>query len=148
LSVHGEHSIKFFNHAVALFLSLSHSHCLVCLSKKCCMHALYFFAFGRQQSLQSTFLFFSEREREKKLKKNLRASLDQVATSSHMVKTGFLTNTDKYSAVCTKYLVPKYLADHYSAEYWADRIVGCSLFNAHDTLHCRIWNSRSGKKLQ
>jgi hypothetical protein len=36
----------------------------------------------------------------------------------------FLLTTDKYSAVFTKYSVAEYSADHYSAEYSADRIVG------------------------
>jgi hypothetical protein len=35
--------------------------------------------------------------------------------------------TDKYSAVFTEYSVAEYSADHYSAEYSADRIVGRSL---------------------
>jgi hypothetical protein len=38
-----------------------------------------------------------------------------------------LQNTDKYSAVFTKYSVAEYAADHYSAEYSSDRIVGRSL---------------------
>jgi hypothetical protein len=38
-----------------------------------------------------------------------------------------LPNTNKYSAVFTKYSVAEYSAGNYSAEYSADRIVGRSL---------------------
>jgi hypothetical protein len=42
-----------------------------------------------------------------------------------------LLTTDKYSAVFTEYSVAEYSADHYSAEYSADRIVGRSLSLIH-----------------
>jgi hypothetical protein len=38
-----------------------------------------------------------------------------------------LLTTDKYLAVFTEYSVAEYSADHYSAEYSADRIVSRSL---------------------
>jgi hypothetical protein len=40
-----------------------------------------------------------------------------IQTDQNLPKNGIFPTTDKYSAVFTEYLVAKYSAGHYSAEY-------------------------------